>query len=132
MSDVVGSLKRAAPLLLPSLVNLEWRRANGVILLQFRDVNDFILASIGASSANIKCELFNYFHGKSTVPRSIESCQLLLDLETSANGEHFVHFMREIANLKLADGLLSQIDYDLLVSDLKSMIRHLCQESPQV
>lgn len=90
-------------------------------MLQLQDTNDFILASIGASSANIKCELHNCFGATSEVPRSIESCCLLFELAAGLADERLVYFMWEIANLKLKDRSLAEADYTDLVSNLKRL-----------
>ena len=106
--------------LLPSVTRKEVRSVVGDALLQFCDLNDFILASIAASSANIKAEIINTFQGKAKIPRGIESCVIRLELVPGLKDERLIYFLWEILNVRLKDGSLDEGTYNSLVLRLKA------------
>lgn len=106
--------------LLPSLTRKEVRSVVGDALLQFCDLNDFVLASIAASSANIKAEIINTLQGKAKIPRGIESCVIRLELVPGLKDERLIYFLWEILNVRLKDGSVDEGTYNSLVLRLKA------------
>ena len=100
--------------LLPSVFDLYAHPYSGTLSLGFHATDDFVAASIAASSANIRAEVFNTFDGKLTAPRSISSCRIKLFLDRDFADERLVWFFAELAILRGSDGLLNDCEYSEL------------------
>ena len=92
--------------LLPSCSEIRCNRHVGTIIFLFEALDDFIAATIGASSANIACSVINTFEGKTTLPRSIASCATRLTLAPGLDDERILWFFAELALLRKSDGVL--------------------------
>ena len=100
--------------LLPSVFDLHAHSHSGTLSLGFHSADDFVAASIAASSANIRAEVFNTFEDKRAVPRAISSCRIKLFLGRDFADERLVWFFAELALLRKSDGLLNEAEHSEL------------------
>ena len=100
--------------LLPSVFDLYPHPYSGTLSLGFHATDDFVAASIAASSVNIRAEVFNTFDGKLTAPRSISSCRIKLFLGRDFADERLLWFFAELGLLRRSDGLLNDTEYSEL------------------
>ncbi len=100
--------------LLPSAFDLYARAHSGTLSVGFQATDDFVAASIAASSANIRAEVFNTFEGKLSVPRSISSCRIKLFLGRDCADERLIWFFAELAILRRSDNSLNDSDFSEL------------------
>lgn len=107
-----------ASTLLPSAKHIQFHRHGGTIAFWFDALDDFIAASIGASSANIVCEVSNSFEGKHAQPRTISSCGMKLALAPGLNDERIIWFFAELALLRRGDGTLPEAAFTPLFARL--------------
>lgn len=105
---------------LPSVRDIRIHRHNGTICLGFAALDDFVATTIGASSANIVCEVFNTFEGKRALPRDIASCTLKLALAPGLNDERLLWFFAELALLRKGGAILSKDELDALHARLRA------------
>ena len=116
-----GKLWRFAQQLLPSIRDFRIKRFNGTLIMGFEALDDFVAASIGASSANIVATVLNTFEGKHAVPRTIASCSIRLELMPGLNDARLAFFFMELALLRKADGKLPESSFQPLNRELHAL-----------
>jgi len=117
-----SAIKTLVTRFLPSIETCRPHRHNGTIVVRFAMLDDFVAATITASSANIACEIFNNFEGKHARPLSIASCELKLQLSPGLDDERLVFFFCELALLRKADGILAEDEFRTLYADLHALL----------
>ena len=100
--------------LLSSAFDLHAHPYSGTLFLGFHATEDFVAASVAASSANIRTEVFNTFKDKLAVPRAISSCRIKLFLNRDLADERMVWFFAELLLLRRSDGLLNETEFSEL------------------
>lgn len=116
-----NTLRRFAGQLLPSIRDFHVKRFNGTLVPGFEALDDFVVASIGASSANIPTTLSNTFEGKHTFPRTIASRSMRLELTPGLNDARLAFFFMELALLRKAGGTLPDSSFDPLNRELHAI-----------
>ncbi len=115
------ALRRFADQLLPSIRDFRIKRFNGALTMEFGALDDFVAASIGASSANIVATVDNTFEGKHTLPRTIASCAMRFELTPGLNDARLAFFFMELALLRKADGTLPESSFEPLNRELHAI-----------
>lgn len=121
-----NTLRRFVQDLLPSVRDFHIKRFNGTLIMAFDALDDFVAASIGASSANIVATVFNTFEGKHAIPKTIASCSMRLELTPGLTDARLAFFFMELALLRKADGTLPESSFRPLNRELhgiESLIR---------
>jgi hypothetical protein len=131
MQGFEAVLSELVPVLLPSVTLVRPRRVNGFILLQFDELDDFVVTSIGASSANIKTSLINTFVGKDHRPRSIRSCILRLELTAGLLDPRILYFLMELVLVRQKENSLSDESCEAINRKLRALEDEYCRASPE-
>lgn len=114
-------IDRSIRRVLPSVKTIRIRSRNNDVLLSFGDLSDFVEASAGATSANIKCELINTFeipNEPAFALRTIESCLLRLECVEGCMDIRLCDFIGALVASRIARGLTCGTELEDIRSDL--------------
>jgi len=104
---------------LPSVLTQDIFPEKNRVILSFDRLDDFLVASIGASSANIRIELENTFHGKMKKRRTIASCIMRLSLDRKCRDDRLLYFFHELLSIRLQERAISNEYFDSATSVLR-------------
>ena len=105
---------------LSSLATFKMRASDGSLLMSFVNQNDFAIAVMAATGANIKLEVVSNFSGKNDVERPMDSCILILDLVEGCLDIRVVYFMYEVLLMKFSDGSIGSDLYESERQELRA------------
>lgn len=92
--------------LLPSICRLKIQTHNDFVRLAFSESEDFVVAVLAATGANIKLEISGVFEDGWENNKSIDSCTLFMILQNGCVDIRFVFFIYEVLRIKSKDGKL--------------------------
>jgi len=106
---------------LPTAEIVRFHPANSFVDVSFSGTNDFVIAVMGATGANIRSEVFNTFKGKLEKQKPISSCVLRFDLLRNCLDVRLIFFLYEVLGMKSADDALAK---DVCVQEIANIKKY--------
>jgi len=88
------------------------RAPNNYLQLSFAAKEDFVVAVMAATSANIRIGITSTLEGRKENQKALNSCVLQLDLEHQGRDSRLVFFFYEVLEMKLLDGSVTKDFYE--------------------